>query len=443
MCAKTKTQFLLLATLLLTGLSASAQSMSDDSGPKANKANSPYSRYGMGDMSDTRHASLRSMGGIGSAYTDYFSVNSFNPASYSFLKVTTLDFAFEGRSKSIYMDGVSTNSGTATISYVNVGIPMGKHAGMSFGISPVSNTYYNSNDTLSGVNGIGKAIVNYNGSGSMQYAYLGLSGKYKGFSLGFNAGYMFGNVRNTSTFSNNDTTHSRNSEFSKYNGIGGLYWKGGIMYRAQLPKEKYLSIGATLTLSQKLNIDRDVYNVAYNYVTNSSGVTELLSDTITGSGTGFKGKMQLPAEYSFGIHYGKDFNWSVGADFIYTDWSKFSNFGNRDRIAQNAYRMSVGGEITPNSSAVKNYFSTVTYRLGAYYGKDNLQFDNTNITYVGGTVGATFPLKRNYNQFGRVNTALDIGQRGTIQNNLAREFYVKFTLGFSLNDIWFQKRKYD
>ncbi len=443
MCAKTKTQFLLLATLLATGISASAQSMSDESGPKANKANSPYSRYGIGDLSDNRHATLRGMGGVGSAYTDYFSVNSFNPASYSFLKVTTLDFALEGRSKSIYMDGVSTNSGTATISYVNVGIPMGKHAGMTFGISPVSNTYYNSNDTLSGVNGIGKAIVNYNGSGSMQYAYLGLSGKYKGFALGFNAGYMFGNVRNTSTFSNFDTTSSRNSEFSKVSSIGGLYWKGGIMYRAQLPKDKYLSLGATLTLSQKLNIDRDVYNVAYSYVTNSSGVTELLSDTAAGSGTGFKGKLQLPAEYSFGIHYGKDFNWSFGADFVYTDWSKFSNFGDRDRIAQNAFRMSVGGEITPNASAMKKYFSTVTYRLGAYYGRDYLQFENTNITYVGGTVGATFPLKRNYNQFGRINTALDIGQRGTIQNNLAREFYIKFTFGFSLNDIWFQKRKYD
>lgn len=442
MCAKTKTQFLLLATLLATGISASAQSLGDDSGPKATKANSPYSRYGMGDLSDRRHASLRGMGGLGSAYADFFSVNSFNPASYSFLKVTTLDFAFEGRSKSIYMDGISTNSGTATISYVTIGVPMGKHAGMSFGISPVSNTYYNSSDTID-QSGIGKVIQNYNGSGSMQYAYLGLSGQVKGFSIGFNAGYMFGNSRYSSAFINYDTTSARSSEFSKYNSIGGLYWKGGIMYRAQLPKEKYLSLGATLTLSQKLNVERDIYNIGYQYVTNTDGNRELLTDTAIGSGSGFKGKMQLPAEYSFGVHYGKGFNWSFGADFIYTDWSKFNNFGERDNVSQNAYRMAIGGEITPNPATTKKYFSSVTYRLGAYYGKDYLQFGNTNITYVGGTVGATFPLKRNFNQFGRLNTALDIGQRGTIQNNLAREFYVKFTFGFSLNDIWFQKRKYD
>lgn len=447
MCAKTKTQFLLLATLLASGISASAQSLGDNSGPKATKANSPYSRYGMGDLADTRHASLRGMGGISTAYTDYFSVNNYNPASYSFLKVTTLDFAFEGRSKSIFLNDVNTSSGTATISYVTIGIPLGKYAGMSFGITPVSNTYYNANDTLNDLNGVGKAITNYNGSGSMQYAYLGASGQYKGFSIGFNAGYMFGNSRYASTFQNLDTTSTRNSEFTKSNSMGGLYWKGGILYKAKFKKEKFLNIGATFTLSQKLNIERDAYNVAYQYITNADGAQELLIDTAKGSGTGLKGKMQLPAEYSFGIHYGKDFNWVIGADFVYTDWSKFTNFGERTQVSQNAYRLAIGGEITPNPSAMKKYFSIVTYRLGAYYGRDYLEFEKNgitnNITYVGGTVGATFPLKRNYNQFGRINTALDIGQRGTIQNGLAREFYVKFTIGFSLNDIWFQKRKFD
>jgi hypothetical protein len=61
---------------------------------------------------------------------------------------------------------------------------------------------------------------------------------------------------------------------------------------------------------------------------------------------------------------------------------------------------------------------------------------------VGGTIGASFPLKRNYNNFGRIHTALDIGQRGTIANGLARELIVKFTFGVSLNDIWFIKRKF-
>ena len=104
--------------------------------------------------------------------------------------------------------------------------------------------------------------------------------------------------------------------------------------------------------------------------------------------------------------------------------------------------MAVGGEITPNPEA-KKLFSMTTYRLGAYYGKDYIQINGNDVTYVGGSVGASFPLKRSYTQFGRLNTALDIGQRGNIKNGMAREFFVKFTVGVSLNDIWFTKRKYD
>jgi long-subunit fatty acid transport protein len=442
MCAKLKTQFFLLTALLATGVQASAQSLGDEIGPKSTKENSPYSRYGIGDLSNQRAAGLRGMGGIATAYNDVFSVNSYNPATYSFLKVTTLDFAFEGRSRSIYMDNVSTSSGTATLSYLTIGIPMGKYAGMSVGITPMSNIYYNANDTLE-IDGIGKSILNYNGSGSLQYAYLGLSGQYKGFSIGFNAGYVFGSTRYTTTLENVDVTPVRNSEFSRYNSVGGLYWKGGLLYKAKLKKDQYINIGAAVTLSQKLNVERDVYDIGFQYVSTSAGL-EVIRDTVQSTKqVGAKGKLQLPAEYSFGVHYGREFRWNFGADFVYTDWKKFDNFGDRTGVGNTAWRLAAGGEITPNPEAQKKFFSLTTYRLGVYYGKDYIELDNTNITYVGGTVGASFPLKRSYTQFGRLHTALDIGQRGTIQNNLAREFFVKFTLGLSLNDIWFTKRKYD
>ena len=42
-----------------------------------------------------------------------------------------------------------------------------------------------------------------------------------------------------------------------------------------------------------------------------------------------------------------------------------------------------------------------------------------------------------------VNAAFEIGQRGNRTTSLLRENYVRFTVGFSLSDIWFIKRKYD
>lgn len=438
MCAKLKTQFLLLTTLMATGLQVSAQSLNDQAGPKATKENSPYSRYGIGDLGNQRNSLLRGMGGAATAYNDVFSVNSYNPATYSFLKVTTLDFAFEGRTRSINMGNQNTSSGTATISYITLGIPMGKYAGMAAGITPMSNIYYNATSDTININGIGNTVKSYSGSGSLQYAYLGFSGQYKGLSIGFNAGYVFGTTSNSRSLLNMSSSMVRNTEMATFNSIGGLYWKGGLLYKAKLKKEKYVNIGAALTLSQKLNAERDAYDVGYQYTT-----TGIVIDTLPQSRQeGVKGKLQLPAEYSFGLHFGRDFHWDIGADFVYTDWSTFNSFNDREGVGNNAWRAAIGGEITPNPEASK-LFSMTTYRLGAYYGKDYIVINGNEVNYFGGTIGASFPLKRSYTQFGRLNTALDIGRRGTIQNGMAKEFYVRFTVGVSLNDIWFTKRKYD
>jgi hypothetical protein len=438
MCAKLKTQFLVLTTFLVTGLQVSAQSLNDQSGPKSTKENSPYSRYGIGDLGNQRNTILRGMGGVATAYNDVFSVNTYNPATYSFLKVTTLDFAFEGRTRSVLMNNASTSSGTATISYITLGIPLGKNAGMAAGITPMSNVYYNATSDTINVNGIGNTVMNYNGTGSTQYAYLGFSGKYKGLSIGFNAGYVFGTTSYSSSMLSLADTPVRNSEFSRFHTLGGLYWKGGLLYKAKLKKEQYINFGAAITLSQKINAKLDAYDIGYQYT--STGV---VIDTVTQTKQeDVKGKVELPAEYSFGVHYGRDFHWDIGADFVYTDWSTFKSFESREGVGDNAWRMAVGGEITPNPEA-KSLFSMTTYRLGGYYGKDYIQINGNDVTYFGGSVGASFPLKRSYTQFGRLNTALDVGRRGSIQNGMAREFFVKFTVGVSLNDIWFTKRKYD
>jgi hypothetical protein len=45
-------------------------------------------------------------------------------------------------------------------------------------------------------------------------------------------------------------------------------------------------------------------------------------------------------------------------------------------------------------------------------------------------------------QFTVLNTTLQLGKRGSSVNNFTESF-IQFTLGMSLSDLWFQKRKYD
>ena len=77
---------LFLVSFFLTALSVS-QTYAQE--------NSPYSRYGLGDLIPAQNILSRSMGGLSAAYSDYQAVNFSNPASYTGLKITTLDIGLD------------------------------------------------------------------------------------------------------------------------------------------------------------------------------------------------------------------------------------------------------------------------------------------------------------------------------------------------------------
>src|SRR5690606_13903788 len=121
----------------------------------------------------------------------------------------------------------------------------------------------------------------------------------------------------------------------------------------------------------------------------------------------------------------------------------------KDSIADNSFRASLGFSYTPDFAALYktggSYFSAITYRAGFYYNRDYVFLRNININDIGGTIGFGLPVRRSManNQFAKINTAFTFGNRGTFNNGLAREFYFNFTIGASLNDIWFVKPVYD
>ena len=42
-----------------------------------------------------------------------------------------------------------------------------------------------------------------------------------------------------------------------------------------------------------------------------------------------------------------------------------------------------------------------------------------------------------------LTVGMEIGQRGSLKNNMVRETYVGFSLGVNLYDIWFQQPMYE
>ena len=98
----------------------------------------------------------------------------------------------------------------------------------------------------------------------------------------------------------------------------------------------------------------------------------------------------------------------------------------------------------PNYNNFRNYFSRVTYRYGAFFEKGNLYINNTNIDKYGIAFGGSFPFqKSNINRLSSRDLGIEIGQRGTLKNNLIRENFLNFTIGINFANKWFEKQYYD
>ncbi len=403
----------------------------------SNKENAPYSRYGLGEIVSGTNTSIRGMGYTSVAYSSGTSVNSDNPASYAGLKLTTYEAGLLGATRSITAGGKNYTTGSASLAYLSVGIPVNKWSALALGLKPQTRVYYHNADTvLSNASQpfMYKHLEDYSGEGGLNYAYLGAAARYHGFSLGFNFGYMFGTIRNSSSLINIDTVHALNADFTRYTRIGGIYWQGGAQYETELTKKMKLRLGATAMLSQSLHGYRDEYATSYRA---SSGGTQ--TDTASSSQE-TAGKITLPLTYTLGAQLSGD-RWSAGVQYSSTAWSQYRDYGVTDTsLLDHTSRISVGGEFTPNPGSLYKYLPRVTYRLGFYYGTDYVYLRDTKLNYYAVTAGASLPFRRSTD---RVHVAVEYGSRGTTTANLIKENFFKFTLGISLNDKWFIKRKYD
>jgi hypothetical protein len=81
----------------------------------------------------------------------------------------------------------------------------------------------------------------------------------------------------------------------------------------------------------------------------------------------------------------------------------------------------------------------MTYRVGARYNNSYLNLYDTQISEYGISFGVGFPMKKSKTG---IDLSVEIGRRGTTKNNLIQENFINFSLGVSIQEIWFYKRQY-
>jgi len=419
---------LLLLVIFLLALQGKAQE------------NSPYSRYGLGDFVPGQNILNRGMGGLSSAFADYSSVNFTNPASYASLKITTFDIGLDYNSRSLRALNPPRKFNSAYLipSYMQIGLPLSKKKnwGMNIGLRPITRINY---DILlnTRISGIDSAQYSYLGNGGTYQAFTGMAYGTKNLSIGFNAGYMFGNKEYSTRLSFvNDTINYKTTNSADTTRFGGLFFNAGIQYKIKLNEKTILRLGFHGNLSTSMKATRNISRetIAYNP---NAGVVVI--DSIYSS-QDQTGTIVHPSSWGAGFMFEGENMWMFGGEIGVANWADYRYFGTADKMVNN-WTGRIGGQFVPDFKS-SNYWQRVTYRIGASFGPDNVQLNKAIPQYMF-SFGTGLPVRRNVytNQYTTINTAFELGFRGNKSNDI-RENIFRFSLGLSLSDIWFNKPKY-
>jgi hypothetical protein len=401
------------------------------------RISSPYSRFGIGDLMNNNSVVNMAMGGISYGLSSPYFVNPANPATYA--AFDTLSFVFDvgayGSQTKLITTNLSQTANFASLAYLKFGFPVTRWWRSSFGLLPYSNTGYQMLDARVEEN-IGSVTRNYQGNGGINQFYLGNSiAINKQLSIGFNLTYLFGTLEKSSATTFPDSAYRMNYKVINSTKVHDLSLNYGLFYKWQ-GKSGY-HLGAGLVFSNGTNINATEDRLGYRYFLSSSGVDNVI-DTVLNEPQ-VKGKIFLPAAVGGGFTFGKTEKWLVGADYQLQMWNKYSYFGVPDSL-KNSMRISVGGQYTPSVSTVSGYLQRITYRAGVRYSNSFLELRGQQIDEFGISFGLGLPIPRTRST---VNLAAEIGTRGTTNENLIKENFVRFTLGLSIFERWFIIRKYD
>ena len=404
---------------------------------------SPYSLFGVGQVRDkSMNVRLKGMGGVANAMFAGGMINGENPASYA--KIDSLAFLFDAgfyfKTATFSTSSLSEKSNNASFDYVSMAFGLTSWWKMALGVQPYSTSGYTM--LVSKVDPeVGSTVTRFKGKGGLNQAFLGNAFKIgKHFALGANAYYVFGNTKTETSLYFPDSIYYIGTRRSLDVMIRSFMFDYGMLFNTNLSKDLCLSLGLTYTQKIKLKGEQTLFIRSFEEDMDTE--VEYIIDTVYSSSGSTK--ITMPQGIGFGVALQNGENWALGADFNWMQWSKFAREGAND-VLQDAWSVSAGAEFTPKHTTISGYFSRVTYRLGGFYehGFINLEGNDGvshNINKVGVTVGMSLPLPRT---FSKVNMALEVGQYGTREGGLIQEQYAKLSVGVSVFERWFMKRKYN
>ena len=431
-------KLIILTVFLVIGVSVYAQDGTYG-------AYSPYSIYGIGDLSKEGTAYNKSMGGTGIATRNRRFINYLNPAAVTARDTLSFmaDFGLVQKNTLYRQGDMRSANNTFNIYDFILSFPIYRSSAFMVGITPFSDVGYDFSSVETDQNIIGNTgNITYDsyGNGSIYQAFVGAGVTFwKKLSLGAEAIYYFGNLDKVTNMNYSDDSYRSLNSGSELM-VRGTTGKFGLQYEQNLGGDVSMIIGATYRLGASMK----GYATNFRYA-NQSGVTDSLKFTVDTLGAA---GLRFGDEIGVGLSIKKGEKWSAEFNYLRSDWSNsgfdaikgFAVSGNSLFTSTVSQSFRAGFEFVPNRNDIRYYMKRCSYRFGAYYDQSYYKLDGNNVNSMGITLGMTLPVFQWYNG---ISLGVDLGQRSSTRNNMIRERYATFVVGFNIHDIWFRKPQYN
>ena len=407
--------------------------------------NSPYSQYGFGILSEQSTGFNRGMNGLGYGFHDHNQVNTLNPASYS--SIDSLTFIFDagvsGQITNFKEGNKKLNAKNANFEYVVASLRLAKHLGMSFGLIPYSNIGY-SYSTKDYVGEMKSALstVTYKGSGGLRQVYLGLGWQpFKGFAVGFNGGYLWGNYNRSLVNTYSETSANTLGKYYTAD-VRSYQLTAGLQYTAKFSKKDAVTLGLVYNLGHKIGGEPTCKVVSNNTQTAVSDTTVYPKGDVL--------ELELPNTYGAGIMFNHNNKLKIGVDYTLQQWSKvsFPEYSTTSGIAdyelkkglfKDRHKVTVGGEYCPQEMGHR-FLNRIHYRAGVSYATPYLKINGVDgPKEISASLGLSIPIMNSWNSRSLLNISAQWVRQDSKQFITENSF--RINIGLTFNERWFMKWK--
>lgn len=396
-----------------------------------NNSGTPYSKFAIGLLPDN-YGAYTAMGGVSAAMRDNYNINFLNPASYTALD--TMRFYFQLGVTGEYVD-ISTykqhsNYKVAQNASLNMAFRVYKNLFMSLGLTQRSDRGFDLNYVypIAGESNLYYS-QQFEGLGGLNEAYLGVGYKLGKLSLGANIAYLFGRIEDRLTLVMVPMTNGYYLKSQDLTRLSGALVTLGAQLPLKIKNKSELTLGTSFNFGTPIHGNR-------HYTANeisTSGIYYPINDE------GLKnGQVFYPFRIIAGASYQYDKKWFFAGDYTFQRMSAYEEF-DTEKEFNNYHKIAIGTSLQPNAVG-RYWWQRNKYMAGAYFTKSHLNFNSTNINTYGVTVGSQIPIRLPYQEL-MLGIAVDLGVRGTHQNNQIMEKYVKLRINIAFKELWFMKAK--